>query len=116
MLTRPVADGFLLFLVNFGTGLGNVYTPSYLKPWGRVMNQPVAPTGTRGVGYVRVSRDSQETDRQHAAIRSWAERHGVTVAQVFEDRGSRDQAYKRPDFIRLLKAVESGLVDWVVVD
>jgi len=80
------------------------------------MSGTVTPTGKRGVAYLRVSRDQQETARQGAAIRRWASQHGIEIQSWFEDTGSRDLAAKRPDFQRLLHAIEAGLVDWVVVD
>ena len=74
------------------------------------------PTGKRGVAYLRVSRDQQETARQRSAIRRWESQQGVEIQSWFEDTGSRDLAAKRPDFQRLLRAIEAGLIDWVVVD
>src|SRR4051794_2973970 len=65
--------------------------------------------------YIRASRDFQETERQHKTIKEWATRRGVVISHVFEDRGSRDKSESRPEFQRLLKAVEVGLLRWVVV-
>jgi DNA invertase Pin-like site-specific DNA recombinase len=72
-----------------------------------------------GAAYLRVSTDEQDTERQYAAIRSFEARHGVAIARTFwfKDEGwARDQADRRPDFQRLMKLVEAGRVQWIVVD
>src|SRR6266404_1038528 len=74
------------------------------------------PRGTRGVAYLRISSDRQDVKSQREAVESWLVRNGLCVTTWYEDVGSRDLAHKRPDFQRLLKSIESGLVDWIVVD
>jgi DNA invertase Pin-like site-specific DNA recombinase len=75
------------------------------------------PAGARGAAYVRVSDTVQETTRQHDSIRLWAGRHGVAVAETFEDKGGRrHEADTREGFQRLLAAVRAGKLDWVVID
>ena len=72
-----------------------------------------------GAAYVRVSDDQQDTSRQYASIRAFAERHGVTIPDHlwFKDEGwARDTADRRPDFQRLVSLAESGKVKWIVVD
>ena len=44
---------------------------------------------------------------QHEAIRRWAAQHGLTIDQIYEDTGSRDQAAKRPEFQN--KSLRQGL-------
>ena len=63
------------------------------------------------VAYLRCSTDSQDTLRQREAI----EQSGIKIEQWFEDHQSRDKAHKRPAFQRLLKAVQAGQVDTIVV-
>jgi len=63
------------------------------------------------VAYLRCSTDAQDTLRQREAI----ERSGIKIDHWFEDHESRDKAHKRPDFQRLLKAVQAGEVDTIVV-
>jgi DNA invertase Pin-like site-specific DNA recombinase len=74
------------------------------------------PAGARGVAYVRTSSDKQDKNSQRESIRRWLDQRGLAVQRWYEDTGSRDLAYRRPDFQRLLKAVEAGEVDWIVVD
>jgi DNA invertase Pin-like site-specific DNA recombinase len=63
------------------------------------------------VAYLRCSTDQQDTLRQREAI----ERCGIEIHQWLEDHESRDRADKRPDFQRLLRAVQAGQVDTIVV-
>ena len=63
------------------------------------------------VAYLRCSTDQQDTLRQREAI----ERSGVEIHQWLEDHESRDRADKRRDFQRLLRAVQAGQVDTIVV-
>lgn len=72
-----------------------------------------------GAAYLRVSTDLQDTKRQYSAIEGFEERHDVSISKRhwFKDEGwARDKADQRPDFQRLMKLVESGAVQWIVVD
>lgn len=80
------------------------------------MHRPAIPGGPRGVADVRAGRDQRETTRQHEAVHCWAARNGLSNGLVFGDTGSFDLSAERADFQRLLRAVEAGLVDRVVVD
>ena len=65
--------------------------------------------------YVRVSRDSQETARQEKRISAT----GIPIAFWFRDavgKNPRDLPHKRAEFQRMLKAVEAGLIDKIIVD
>jgi len=65
--------------------------------------------------YVRVSRDSQETKRQEDRIRAAK----IPIVHWFRDdvgKNPRDLPLKRPEFQRMLKAVEAGLIDKIIVD
>jgi len=62
------------------------------------------------VGYLRCSGDEQDTLRQREDIE-----RAFKIDQWFEDHESRDLAHKRPDFQRLLKAVQAGQVHTIVV-
>jgi DNA invertase Pin-like site-specific DNA recombinase len=63
------------------------------------------------VAYLRCSSDTQDTLRQREDIA----RSGLTIDQWLEDHESRDRAAKRADFQRLLRAVQAGQVDTIVV-
>jgi DNA invertase Pin-like site-specific DNA recombinase len=69
------------------------------------------------VGYLRVSSDKQDetAERQQEQIIQWAERHGILISEWFVDTGSRDKAEQRPNFQRMLKRIENGLIGAVVV-
>jgi DNA invertase Pin-like site-specific DNA recombinase len=71
-----------------------------------------------GAAYLRVSGDRQVVDRQLASVAAFEKRHGVTIPPQlrYEDDMPRDQADRRPDFQRLLKAVAAGTVRWILVD
>ncbi|HEY7315211.1 MAG TPA: recombinase family protein [Gemmataceae bacterium] len=78
---------------------------------------PNKPTDDGGVAYLRVSDPhKQDWASQRRIIQSWLDKHGLRVSLWLEDGGSRDVAYKRPEFQRLLKLVEEGRVRWIVVD
>jgi DNA invertase Pin-like site-specific DNA recombinase len=73
--------------------------------------------GTGG-SYLRVSGDRQEVERQVASRAAFEKRHKVKVSQQhqYEDDMPRDLSGKRPDFQRMLKAVNAGLLQWIYVD
>ena len=65
--------------------------------------------------YIRVSSDKQDVQRQTSAIQA----SGFPIAEWFRDdegKNPRDQAERRPAFQAMLKAVEAGLVNVIVVD
>jgi DNA invertase Pin-like site-specific DNA recombinase len=71
----------------------------------------------RAAIYVRVSTGEQSTDAQKAELRTWAERAGHAVVNVYEDAGisgakGRD---KRPAFDALLKAAVRREFDVIAV-
>jgi DNA invertase Pin-like site-specific DNA recombinase len=73
--------------------------------------------GPRGVGLLRVSDPTkQDHQSQRATIQAWLDMHGLQVQLWLYDGGSRDTAFKRPEFLKLLGLVADGGVDWVVVD
>ena len=63
------------------------------------------------VSYLRRSSDQQDTLRQREDI----QRSGLKIDEWLEDHESRDQAHKRPDFQRLLRAVQAGQSRPIVV-
>lgn len=73
------------------------------------------PCGVRGIAYVRVSTDKQDTERQHASLGLWADRHRVRP-RTLEDVGRRHQAASRPQFQAMMKLVAERQVDWIVLD
>jgi hypothetical protein len=66
---------------------------------------------------VRKSTKKQEEATQVDSIAAWlaGKAKDIKEVQAFEDTGSRHKAHKRADFQRLLKWVEAGEVQWVVV-
>jgi DNA invertase Pin-like site-specific DNA recombinase len=69
--------------------------------------------------YLRVSSDKQDVARQRQSIKHWADTHGYQISHWFEDsegRNPRDLAARRPQFQKLLRAVESGMVKRIIVD
>ncbi|MFO0848803.1 MAG: recombinase family protein [Gemmataceae bacterium] len=80
------------------------------------MTSPTTPTGSRGVAYIRVSGDKQDKTSQVSNIKRWLTARGLTARIWYSDIGSRHEAYKRPEFQRLMQAVRAGQIDWIVVD
>jgi DNA invertase Pin-like site-specific DNA recombinase len=76
---------------------------------------PAAPTGTRGVAYLRISTDNQDTTSQRTSIQKWLTANGLKVQAWYTDVGSRHEAYKRAEFQLLMKRVRAGEIDWIVV-
>lgn len=78
------------------------------------------PSGIRGAAYIRVSDgDKQDPERQREMIRAWVTNRGLTITRWYEDirgRNPRDKAADREQFQLLMRDIEAGLVDWVVVD
>ena len=86
------------------------------------------PTGSRGCAYIRVShgdtdentfRRNQDPTAQRSMVEQWATRHGKSISRWYMDtegRNPRDMAHKRQHFQQLLRDVQAGLWDWVVVD
>src|SRR4051812_22533649 len=73
----------------------------------------------RGAIYFRVSTDQQDEQRQRTTVHDFLARNGIVPENVatFEDHGwSRHEADKRPEFQRLLTAVEAGRIQWIAVD
>jgi DNA invertase Pin-like site-specific DNA recombinase len=69
--------------------------------------------------YVRISSDLQDATRQEQGIAEWARQQGVEIQYRFKDaigKNPRDKAEKRVEFQRLLRFVEGGAVQVVVVD
>ncbi len=74
---------------------------------------------TRAAIYVRISRDTEGeglgVERQEAECRELAERHGWQVEQVLVDNDLSAYSGKpRPNYDRLLRAIERGEVDAVI--
>src|SRR5688572_21093600 len=67
--------------------------------------------------YVRISQDrtgeAVGVDNQRAAIKAWAEQHGHTVSEWYEDNDrSATSGKAREDFERLLKDSPKAIVVW----
>jgi DNA invertase Pin-like site-specific DNA recombinase len=77
-------------------------------------SQGLRLTGT-GASYVRISGDKQEVQRQYSDLADFERRHDVSVPTQhrYEDHMPRDQADKRPDFQRMLRAAKAGTLQWV---
>ena len=79
-------------------------------------------TGTRAVGYVRVSTEEQvdghSLDAQRREIQRYCERFGLTLTQVYADEGvsaHTDQIERRPQLSALLRDAGRQNFDVVVV-
>ena len=75
-------------------------------------------TGNGG-WYIRVSGDEQDTESQRQSVQRWLAENRLAVAPQFrfEDDGfERDRPELRPEFQRMLKCAEAGLLPWVVAD
>jgi DNA invertase Pin-like site-specific DNA recombinase len=77
-------------------------------------------TGPAAVGYVRIAavpqRDPRSgVDAQIAKIRAVAEADRIDVVQLFEDAGESAHNGRRPGLMELLAAVDSRLVNVVIV-
>lgn len=84
--------------------------------------KPEQLSGLPGAWYVRISLDDSKQDvtSQRMEIERWLERHQLTVNREnrFEDAEGytpRHRPDDRPEFQRLMQAVRSGLVKWLVV-
>jgi DNA invertase Pin-like site-specific DNA recombinase len=90
------------------------------------MNGPLTPKSMAalpGAWYARISLDEgvQEIDSQRDNIERWLSLHELTVLPQFrfedaEGYTPRHRPDARPAFQRLMEAVRSGLVKWVIVD
>jgi DNA invertase Pin-like site-specific DNA recombinase len=70
------------------------------------------------VGYIRMSTDKQEDSpaRQRRDVESLAERTGYRIRSSYEDHGlTGTESINRPEFLRLLKNVNGGKFDAVLV-
>jgi DNA invertase Pin-like site-specific DNA recombinase len=75
------------------------------------------PNRVRGAALLRVSDDDkQDHQRQRMSIQCWLDKHALPPVLWVLDAGSRDLAYKRPEFLRQLRLVEQDALDYVVVD
>jgi DNA invertase Pin-like site-specific DNA recombinase len=73
------------------------------------------PAG-RGIGYVRVSSDRQDTQRQYDNIQLWLRKHDLPDITILEDAGRRHQPEKRERFLQLTGMIQAKAIDWIVVD
>jgi DNA invertase Pin-like site-specific DNA recombinase len=81
------------------------------------MQNDIKPSGSQGVAYLRVSDPGKQDHKsQRETIQSWLDKRGLSVYLWLEDGGSRDIAYRRPQFQQLLRLVEEDRVGFVVVD
>lgn len=68
------------------------------------------------VALLRVSTDEQDTQRQRLAIERYAKQNGLVIARWYEDKESRDLSESRPEFQKLIAAVQSGQVLVVLIE
>ena len=76
----------------------------------------------RAAGYIRVSTAEQATrglsvETQIAEIENYAKLHNMKLEEVYIDRGitARKSLEKRVDFMRMMKDVESGRINHIIV-
>ena len=87
------------------------------------MRRQSKPTqGTRAVGYIRVSNDSQvdgfSLDAQRSDIERWCRQREYVLVETYADEGvsaRTDKIAKRPALLRLLEDADLGNFDIVVV-
>lgn len=84
--------------------------------------KPEQLSGSPGAWYVRISLDDSKQDvtSQRMEIERWLERHHLKVPREyrFEDAEGytpRHRPDDRPEFQKLMRAIEAGLVKWFVV-
>jgi len=71
-----------------------------------------------GAWYCRVSDEKQELETQRTLILSFLKKNQLAISPLhrFEDLGlARDMSDLRPDFQRMIRAVEDGLIKWIVI-
>jgi len=76
----------------------------------------------RAAGYIRVSTVEQSLkglsiETQIAEIKAYAEYHGMRLEEIYVDRGitARKSLEKRLDFMRMMRDVEAGKIDHIIV-
>ena len=76
----------------------------------------------RAAGYIRVSTAEQSTrglsiETQIAEIENYAKSHNMKLEEVYIDRGitARKSLEKRVDFMRMMRDVESGRINHIIV-
>lgn len=76
----------------------------------------------RAAGYIRVSTVEQSLkglsiETQIAEIKAYAEYHGMRLEEIYIDRGitARKSLEKRVDFMRMMRDVEAGKIDHIIV-
>ena len=76
----------------------------------------------RAVGYIRVSTVEQSLkglsiETQIAEIKAYAEYHRMRLEEIYIDRGitARKQLEKRVDFMRMMRDVQAGKIDHIIV-
>jgi DNA invertase Pin-like site-specific DNA recombinase len=74
------------------------------------------PAGSRGFVYLRISSNKQDVRSQRQAIQTYLDRHGIVPIRFYEDVGSRDLAFKRQDFLKMMAAVRAGEADFVLAE
>ncbi len=75
--------------------------------------------GKSTIAYVRVSDEDSDPERQRETVRSWAEKYSITISMWFEDtagRNSRHKSDKRQHFQEMVKVIEAGGIDAVLID
>jgi DNA invertase Pin-like site-specific DNA recombinase len=74
----------------------------------------------KAIGYVRVSTEKQadvgiSLDVQNEKVRAMAVVHGAELSEVIVDAGESAKSLTRPGMARLLKLVDTGVVDTVII-
>lgn len=96
---------------------------------GRTMTTKDKPKGTRGAGYIRVSREKATVgmayekaspEAQKATIIAWCRKLGIPSPSIWymdvEGKNSRDTWEARENFQRMIMDAEAGKWDFIVVD
>jgi DNA invertase Pin-like site-specific DNA recombinase len=81
------------------------------------LQEPTATKQRRFALYARVSTSDQAKglDAQLRALRAFCEQHGITEYEIFADENQSGTKSSRPSLDRMMKAIEAGEIDTVVV-
>lgn len=70
----------------------------------------------RGIGYVRVSTDTQDVTRQYVNIKLWLQSHSLAPVRILEDAGRRHHPESRKAFQELIRLAQAREIDWIIID
>ena len=75
--------------------------------------------GKTAIAYVRCSDEKSDAERQRETIRTWTAKSGIEIKLWFEDtegKNSRHESDKRQQFQQMMRLIETGGIDAVIID